>query len=249
MPRSRRPSLQHRRRGARYDRPQRRAHREALRHGRCEGRRNAGPTAPSLPPARGPDMIVVVPDAQLEALAALRPAEPPRAARRRAGSESFDVRAWLAEHGLAVVPEKPWVQGAQVRVLAACAFADAHEHHQGEAAVILLASGMLLYKCQHATCVGREWADVRERFDGPHPAAKARSETASARTGAALAPDAVRLTDVGNARRLVATYEDAVRYCAVWKKWLLWGGRGGGGGGRRAGGGSDKDNTPRKIRR
>jgi putative DNA primase/helicase len=39
------------------------------------------------------------------------------------------------------------------------------------------------------------------------------------------ADDAVRLTDVGNASRLVARYGNELRYCAAWKKWLVWDGR------------------------
>jgi putative DNA primase/helicase len=39
------------------------------------------------------------------------------------------------------------------------------------------------------------------------------------------ADDAVRLTDVGNASRLIARYGNELRYCAAWKKWLVWDGR------------------------
>jgi putative DNA primase/helicase len=36
--------------------------------------------------------------------------------------------------------------------------------------------------------------------------------------------DEIRLTDVGNARRLVATYGEDLRYCKAWKSWLVWNG-------------------------
>jgi len=34
-----------------------------------------------------------------------------------------------------------------------------------------------------------------------------------------------KLTDLGNAERLVARYGTQLRYCAAWKKWLLWNGK------------------------
>jgi putative DNA primase/helicase len=36
--------------------------------------------------------------------------------------------------------------------------------------------------------------------------------------------EAVRRTDVGNAQRLVAAFGHAMRYCAPWKRWLVWDG-------------------------
>src|SRR4029453_14589520 len=36
--------------------------------------------------------------------------------------------------------------------------------------------------------------------------------------------DEIRLTDVGNARRLVAAYGEDLRYCKAWKTWLVWDG-------------------------
>ena len=36
--------------------------------------------------------------------------------------------------------------------------------------------------------------------------------------------DATNLTDLGNAQRLVADHGDDIRYCPVWKSWLVWDG-------------------------
>jgi hypothetical protein len=102
--------------------------------------------------------------ALLDRLAALRPEEP-RGTQRPARGD-FDVHAWLAGHGVQVVREKPWTNGATVLELAACPVGD-HAHHRGEAVVILCASGMLLYRCLHHTCAGVEWSQLREHFDGP----------------------------------------------------------------------------------
>jgi putative DNA primase/helicase len=39
------------------------------------------------------------------------------------------------------------------------------------------------------------------------------------------APEQFNLTDLGNAKRLVAHYGEAVRYVPPWKKWLIWQGQ------------------------
>src|SRR5262249_20123331 len=36
--------------------------------------------------------------------------------------------------------------------------------------------------------------------------------------------DTIHLTDVGNARRLVAAHGENLRYCKAWKTWLVWNG-------------------------
>jgi hypothetical protein len=107
-----------------------------------------------------------VPASVLSALAALRPMEPPRAA-TSAADRDFDVRAWLRGHDIGVRREKPWINGATVLELVACVFNP--EHNRGEAAVIQLASGMVLYTCRHQSCAGKAWADVRELIDGSRP--------------------------------------------------------------------------------
>jgi P4 family phage/plasmid primase-like protien len=118
-----------------------------------------------------PTTVIPAPTALLERLAALRPAEPPR--RAGAGGD-FDVREWLGRHGIAIVREKPWMNGATVIELTACPLGD-HEHHRNEAVVILLASGMVLYTCRHQTCQGRQWADLRKHFEGPRTSRHARA--------------------------------------------------------------------------
>jgi hypothetical protein len=64
---------------------------------------------------------------QLAALAALCPqpdkAPTPRAAGPR---ESFDLRQWIAAHGLSVVSEGAWQQGGYKWVLNPCPWNDAH---------------------------------------------------------------------------------------------------------------------------
>src|SRR5215475_10782565 len=109
-------------------------------------------------------MIAPVPLAVLEQLAAPRPDEP----QGTSGGQrtEFDVRVFLAAHGVTIKREKPW-QGQQGNgtflELAGCIFNPSHD--RGEAGVILLDSGMLLYKCHHNSCLEKTWPDVRERFE------------------------------------------------------------------------------------
>ena len=109
-------------------------------------------------------MIAPVPLAVLEQLAARRPDESTGTSRGQRAE--FDVRVFLAAHGVTIKREKPW-QGLQgpgtCLELAACIFDASHD--RGEAAVILLDSGMLLYKCHHNSCLEKTWPDVRERLE------------------------------------------------------------------------------------
>jgi putative DNA primase/helicase len=174
----------------------------------------------------GPAALVVTAGTVLARWAATLPtpdpAEPPR---RRGRRGDFDVRAWLAAHGCTITREKEWLRGATLLELAACPF---NPDHVCSARIIVEASGLLSFGCFHQSCAGKLWADVREQLEpgwrrdrqgGWRPA------TAPA-NGARPADDAdIRLTDVGNARRLVAAHGAELRYCASWKKWLVWDGR------------------------
>jgi putative DNA primase/helicase len=93
--------------------------------------------------------------------------------------------------------------------LAACIFDPTHD--RGEAGVILCATGMRLYKCHHNSCSKKKWEDVRARLEPPDEPTEP--------------DDIVRLTDLGNARRLVAAHGADLRYCKAWKCWLAWDGR------------------------
>jgi hypothetical protein len=102
----------------------------------------------------------------LHAITALRPVEPPRQNGRSGPRGAFDVRTFLAAHDVTITQEKPW-QGLKGNgtflELAACIFDASHD--RGEAGVIVLESGMLLYKCQHNSCAEKTWPDVRELLE------------------------------------------------------------------------------------
>jgi hypothetical protein len=119
--------------------------------------------------------------AVLQTIAALHRPDPPPSHERRTGTRgAFDVRAFLAAHAVTITREKPW-QGTQGRgtflELAACVF-DAR-HDRGEAGVVLLDSGMLLYTCHHNSCRTRVWADVRTQLEPRRTQARQRPSEAS----------------------------------------------------------------------
>ncbi|MEN6341750.1 MAG: hypothetical protein ABFC89_04235 [Methanospirillum sp.] len=101
---------------------------------------------------------------QLRALAAFPPAPPERlfaAAAVPAGR--FDLRAWLAEHGIAVASEKPW-QGGTLYALADCPFSEAHADG---AYAIRFPNGAVHVGCKHDSCGGgkQRWQELRARFE------------------------------------------------------------------------------------
>jgi hypothetical protein len=137
----------------------------------------------------------------LEQLAARRPAEPRRGAKLRRGDHDVDVRAYCAKHDIAIRREKPWVDGATVFELDACVFNP--DHNRGEAAIIKFASGVVLYKCQHASCAEKTWRDMREQFEPDDGAENA--EGKSPRPKANVPSQATRLVELAAQTELFHT--------------------------------------------
>jgi hypothetical protein len=126
-----------------------------------------------------PARVQPVDPAVLRAIAAQRAPDPPRRERAPGGRGNFDVRAFLAAHQVPITREKAWggVKGNGTFLeLGACIFDASHD--RGEAGVILLDSGMLLYKCQHASCSGKLWSDVRTYLEPQRPHARQRTHDA-----------------------------------------------------------------------
>jgi putative DNA primase/helicase len=167
-----------------------------------------------------PAVLVVVPVPILERIAATLPADDPRdASPGRRGEPTFNVRTWLAAHGLGIRREKPWHSGATVLELAACPF---NGEHVGSAVVILEASGRLLFRCLHDSCRDKLWRHVRDCFEPGRSQARSRPHRPTPTMGEAEAADAIHLTDLGNARRLVHAFGENIRYCKPWRSWFCW---------------------------
>jgi hypothetical protein len=112
-----------------------------------------------------PDQIVPAARELIEEIANRAPQEPPREqARRYTGAEKLDLDEWLARVGLAdkVGRAKPWNGGTLYEFRGFCPFSDAHT---SGAWVARYPSGALAAGCQHNTCAGREWKDLREIYE------------------------------------------------------------------------------------
>lgn len=79
---------------------------------------------------------------------------------------AFNLEDFLARHGMAYTCDRH--DGSERFKLAVCPFNA--EHVNGEAAIFRRASGALGFKCQHDSCKGKDWRDVRDLLDGPRPA-------------------------------------------------------------------------------
>jgi hypothetical protein len=111
-----------------------------------------------------PDKIGVVPVDLLEALAARKPAQEPKAKHKANGkaANGFDVDGFLAKHNLEVANEGPW-EGGYKWVLAVCPWNE--EHTNRSAFVLRHPSGAVSAGCHHNSCRGKRWEDLREKFE------------------------------------------------------------------------------------
>jgi hypothetical protein len=106
-----------------------------------------------------PPRVVVTPE-QLKALAPVAAVLATPA--KRPGS-TFSLEDFLTRHGLEFTADR---HGDSERFkLAVCPFNAEHGH--GQAAMFRQSSGKLGFKCQHDSCSGKTWADVRALLDGP----------------------------------------------------------------------------------
>jgi hypothetical protein len=108
-----------------------------------------------------PPELIVVTGEQLEEIATLRPADPKPTS--TFNGHGFDVRAFIARHGLTVFREKPW-NGGTVFDLESCSF---NPDHQRSACIIQQANGALGFRCFHNSCRDYRWQDLRNKLE-PH---------------------------------------------------------------------------------
>jgi hypothetical protein len=126
-----------------------------------------------------PTRWMPVDTAVLHALPALHQVDArPEPDTRSTGTRSaFDVRDFLTTHGVTITREKPWTgtKGGRGTFLEldACVFDPSHD--RGEAGVILLDGGMLLYACRHNSCRTKRWDDVRRQLDPTQAHARQRT--------------------------------------------------------------------------
>ncbi|HOT03976.1 MAG TPA: hypothetical protein PK069_07345 [Methanolinea sp.] len=112
-----------------------------------------------------PDGLRAVPPALLEGLAGALPTEGhPTPGKQRA---AFDLRSWLAGHGLRVRSERPW-NGGTLFAFEECPFSAAH--HDG-AFAIQFENGAVFAGCHHQSCGGgsQRWQELRSRYERKIP--------------------------------------------------------------------------------
>lgn len=74
----------------------------------------------------------------------------------------FDLREWIARHGVHVKKEIAW-QGGTKFVLECCPF---NPQHKGQdAALIQTGDGKICYNCFHASCAGNHWREFRLLYE------------------------------------------------------------------------------------
>ncbi len=180
-----------------------------------------------------PDVLTVVPVALLEALAGGAPnKEPPttndqpQPAKRRV--DVFDVEDYLRKHGVAFSDPVSYRDGKKW-MLDACVWSG---HTDRSAVVWQTADGIIHANCNHNSCEGKGWIDLREHFEPGYRAQKEENErafqarqrqenhTVNPEIGEIVA--ARRLTDYGNAERLVDLHGEDLRFCHPFGKWLSW---------------------------
>ena len=100
-------------------------------------------------------------------------------------------------------------------------------------------SGAVFFKCSDNSCVNKNWQSVKRKLGKPKgihydPPKKDRREKEYSRPVAGdgqelpatgeRSYDNTDLNDIGNAQHYATNYENDLRYCAAWKKWLVWDG-------------------------
>ena len=118
-----------------------------------------------------PDILEANDIALCEALAANIPKqdEPRRANNYQ--PRTFDLRDFIAKHGIPVKREIAWNGGTKF-VLEHCLFNAQHKH--ADAAIVQTADGKICYNCFHNSCADKHWREVRllyepHAYDAPSP--------------------------------------------------------------------------------
>ena len=108
-----------------------------------------------------PEDIEITDVAFLRKIAGMLPAkeEPSRFNGYR---DSFDIEAFIRDHGIDIAKRSRFKDGEKL-VLAHCPFNP--EHKAPDAAIFIMDSGAIGFKCLHNSCSGYTWKDVRLHYD------------------------------------------------------------------------------------
>jgi hypothetical protein len=118
-----------------------------------------------------PSKILKVPEArssvgrgQLQKVADTKPEEPRgfRVYPGGKGYREFDVSDWIARHGVQVKREGSWKNGGYRWILEACPW---NGHTDNAAYIVRQPGGAIAAGCQHNSCEGYTWRDLREHYE------------------------------------------------------------------------------------
>ena len=79
--------------------------------------------------------------------------------------EEFDLRKFIADHGIEIAKELPYGNGGTKFILKECPFDSGHK--APDSALFLSANGAIGFKCLHNSCAHHDWHELRLKFD-PH---------------------------------------------------------------------------------
>lgn len=142
------------------------------------------------------------------------------------------VDGYLQDNGIEFKVE---LDGAVRKYMIECPFNPEHER----AYIGQFDTGAVFFKCSHNSCVNNNWQAVKRKVGKPKgihhdPPKQERQQRKYSRSvaGDGQEPpspgersyDSTDLNDIGNAQHYATKYENDLRYCKPWGKWLVWDG-------------------------
>ena len=173
----------------------------------------------------------------LEKLAELAPEEPkppsPSTGERRQYGEKLDLQRWLSEHDIPIKKVSGW-EGWTKYEPECCPFDSTHTG--SSVSFFQNTEGAIKFRCEHNSCAGREWKDVRalkepsyetkkqyrqHTYNPPPPSGNGHGNPTDFGIPQEYSLDHLT-TDMGNTERFIRQHGDTVKYNAKRKMWLLW---------------------------
>ena len=161
---------------------------------------------------------------QLAELAALLPDSGAKAA----GTPTGALDTYISDHFPSADGPVPWQGTGRRWVFDVCPWDELHTDRS--AYIIQFADGGIAAGCLHKTCKGAEqdrngkskgWKNLQDVAGTPFGGPPALTP-AQVRVSSAAAPN---LTDLGNARRMVAAFQHEMVFCMTYKQWFLFNGK------------------------
>jgi hypothetical protein len=96
----------------------------------------------------------------LRAVADMCPQEPERTNKPRVGE--WDLERWIADHEVPIKKSGPWKDGGQKWILESCPW---NGHEDDACYIVQQPTGEIAAGCQHNSCEGHGWRDLRTHFE------------------------------------------------------------------------------------